>query len=116
MTSGFSRWFAAALAVVAQASQAQPSAWEGGYVGGLLGYASQSDDNEETILFDTDLDGSFGDVVRRTTGSNYFSDVVCGARREGTFNPYVQTTTREIRNSVCGAAMTGRSVTGLWAA
>lgn len=52
--------------------------WTGPYVGGRLGYAFQRNDKNETVLFDTDLDGNFGDTVTTGTGANAFSPGFCG--------------------------------------
>lgn len=52
--------------------------WTGVYVGGRLGYAGQSKDNGETVLFDTNLDGTFGDTVRTGAGADAFSTGFCG--------------------------------------
>lgn len=60
----------------AQADGAQ--SWTGPYVGGRLGYAFQRNDKNETVLFDTDLNGSFGDTVTTGTGANAFSPGFCG--------------------------------------
>ena len=57
--------------------------WSGVYVGGRLGYSLQSSDNDETILFDTDLDGRFGDTVRTAAGANAFSPGSCGGEAVG---------------------------------
>jgi len=52
--------------------------WTGFYVGGQLGYGFQPNDDDETILFDTDLNGTFGDTVRTSLGANAFSPGFCG--------------------------------------
>ena len=52
--------------------------WTGPYVGGRLGYAFQGNDNDETVLFDTDLNGTFGDTVNTAAGANAFSPGFCG--------------------------------------
>lgn len=52
--------------------------WTGFYVGGQLGYGFQGGDNDETIEFDTDLNGSFGDTVNTAAGANAFSPGFCG--------------------------------------
>jgi outer membrane immunogenic protein len=74
--------FAAPLPVLAQSTS-----WTGPYVGGRLGYTSQSEDKDETILFDTDLDGTFNDTVSTAGGANAFSRGFCGgAARTATAN------------------------------
>jgi outer membrane immunogenic protein len=52
--------------------------WSGVYVGGRVGYSFQPSDNNETILFDTNLDGQFGDQVTTAAGANAFSTGFCG--------------------------------------
>lgn len=52
--------------------------WTGFYAGGQLGYGFQPNDDNETILFDTNLDGAFGDTVRTSMGANAFSPGFCG--------------------------------------
>jgi outer membrane immunogenic protein len=52
--------------------------WTGGYVGGRVGYSSNVEDEDETILFDTNLDGAFGDTVRTSRGADAFSPGFCG--------------------------------------
>ena len=52
--------------------------WTGPYVGGRLGYAFQRNDDGETILFDTNLDGNFDDNVNTAAGANAFSPGFCG--------------------------------------
>jgi outer membrane immunogenic protein len=78
-----------APALVAAAALATPAAaqtggdWSGVYVGGRIGYAVQRSDDDETILFDTDLNGSFGDTVTTGTGANAFSPGFCGGAAQG---------------------------------
>lgn len=69
-----------ALATVATSAPAlaQDGNWTGFYVGGRVGYAWGADDNDETILFDTNLDGNFGDTVLTSGGANAFSTGFCG--------------------------------------
>jgi outer membrane immunogenic protein len=57
---------------------AQSTDWTGLYVGGRLGYTSQNADNDETILFDTDLNGAFDDTVNTSAGANAFARGFCG--------------------------------------
>lgn len=58
--------------------------WTGPYFGGRLGYGSQPDDSNETILFDTNLDGTFDDTVRTSGGADAFSPGFCGGRATST--------------------------------
>jgi len=57
--------------------------WTGFYVGGQLGYGFQSGGNNETILFDTNLDGTFGDTVNTAAPANAFSPGFCSEAANG---------------------------------
>jgi outer membrane immunogenic protein len=57
--------------------------WEGGYIGGSIGLSAQNNDRGESVLFDTDRDGAFGDTVRTVTGANAFSPGFCGGAANG---------------------------------
>jgi outer membrane immunogenic protein len=74
----------AALALPAAAQSADT--WTGGYIGGHIGLAQKPDDSgSDRFLFDTDLDGRFGDTVRTSAGADAFSPGFCnGAARERT--------------------------------
>ena len=66
---------------------AQDADWTGFYVGGRLGFTSQPEDKNETILFDTDLDGTFDDTVTTASGTNAFARGFCGGEaRSATAN------------------------------
>lgn len=67
---------------LAGAAQAQ-SGWNGAYFGGHAGPSSQSDARGESILFDTQLDGAFGDTVRTAGGADAFSPGFCGGAANG---------------------------------
>lgn len=70
--------FAAGAAVLAFASQAAAQgAWTGPYVGAVAGWGSQAEADDETVRFDTNLDGVFGDTVRTAAGANAFSPGFC---------------------------------------
>ena len=62
-----------ALAVTPAAAQD----WRGFYVGGYAGAQVQSQDEDERVLFDTDLNGTYGDTVRTTMGADAFSPGFC---------------------------------------
>ncbi len=75
------------LALVATAATLSPAFaqdgattnnWTGPYVGGQLGYGWQPGDGDETINFDTNRDGTFGDSVNTLAGANAFSPGFCG--------------------------------------
>ena len=52
--------------------------WEGAYIGGSFGLAAQNNDRRESVLFDTNRDGTFDNGVFTTTGANAFSTGFCG--------------------------------------
>lgn len=58
--------------------------WSGVYAGGRIGYAFQPQDDNETILFDTDLNGTFDNQVTTAAGANAFSPGFCGGSALGT--------------------------------
>lgn len=51
--------------------------WTGGYLGGHIGAIADPDGKNDRILFDTDLDGEFGDSVLTGTGADAFSPGFC---------------------------------------
>lgn len=67
---------ASALAAPALAQDA--GSWTGFYIGVHAGYAFQPNDDNERIVFDTNLGGGFGDTVRTTAGADAFSPGFCG--------------------------------------
>lgn len=69
---------ASALALLACPALAQDTDWTGPYLGVHAGAGFQSGDDDETILFDTDLDGDFDDPVNTAGGANAFSPGFCG--------------------------------------
>jgi len=66
---------AALLLVVGGSAAAQD--WTGGYVGGYAGALMDPDDGGDTVQFDTNLDGGFGDTVNTAAGANAFSPGFC---------------------------------------
>lgn len=58
-------------------SAAHDSTWSGGYIGGYAGAVFDPDDNNDRILFDTNLDGNFDDTVRTGAGADAFSPGFC---------------------------------------
>ena len=63
------------------AAFAQDNDWTGLYVGGSIGYSFKADD--ETIVFDTDLDGQFDDTVLTSSLTNAFSPGFCNGAALG---------------------------------
>ena len=57
--------------------------WEGGYIGGSIGLAAQNNDRNEGVVFDTNLDGGYGDTVRTSLGADAFSPGFCGGAATG---------------------------------
>ena len=68
----------ALIAVPAMAQTA--NTWDGPYVGVHGGYAFNESDRGETLVFDGNGDGEFGDAVRTATGANAFSPGFCDGR------------------------------------
>lgn len=70
----------------ASAAQAQTAGdWTGPYIGGVAGYGWQAGNtDDESIVFDTNLDGTYGDTVRTGTGADAFAAGFCDGR---TYNP-----------------------------
>jgi len=66
-------------AMPAQAS-AQDAEFDGFYIGATIGGAFQGDDADATLLFDRNLDGTFGDTVVLASGANAFAPGFCGGR------------------------------------
>ena len=58
--------------------------WTGFYAGGRAGYSLHGKTRGEQQRFDTNLDGTFGDTVRTTTGANAFSPGFCAGAARGT--------------------------------
>lgn len=76
----FALYTTAAIVALASASvsQAQERAeWSGAYVGAHAGYGWQKGDKNETIGFDNNRDGTFGDTVNTAAGANAFSPGFC---------------------------------------
>jgi outer membrane immunogenic protein len=73
----------AATAVLAQGGLAHAQDWQGAYLSGFAGYAFKADDDDKTIRFDTNLDGTFGDSVNTTAGANAFSPGFCNGNANG---------------------------------
>ena len=79
----------ASLALVASPAfaQDQDNPFDGIYIGGSFGAAVQPNDgNKSSILFDRDLNGSFGDTVVTSGGANAFSPGFCGGAATNSSN------------------------------
>jgi len=51
--------------------------WSGLYIGGHLGYGWSAENDDETLLFDTNLDGTYGDTVNTSAPVNAFGPGFC---------------------------------------
>lgn len=71
------------LTLAAPAAAQEGDDWTGGYVGGQIGYGFQPGDGDETIRFDTNLDGTFGEQVNTSGGANAFSPGFCDGAANG---------------------------------
>ena len=76
---------AASIGMFAAPAMAQSGGndWQGGYIGGSIGANIQGSDTGETVLFDTDRDGTFGDTIRNAAGANAFSPGFCNGAAVG---------------------------------
>ncbi len=72
-----------AVLVVAGPRVATAQDWTGFYAGGTIGGALQSEDDSERVGFDTNLDGTFGDIVRTAAGVDAFGPGFCGGLAVG---------------------------------
>lgn len=61
-------------------AHAQENEFSGPYAGVSVGHSMQNNDTGETIEFDRDLNGSFGDTVVTSGGANAFSPGFCNGR------------------------------------
>lgn len=59
---------------------ADGDSWTGPYVGLRAGVSDVAGGNNESVLFDTNLDGTFDDTVRTGAGVNAFGPGFCGGR------------------------------------
>ena len=73
---------AAASPALAQSDDAD-SKWSGAYLGASIGNTDPRGGDDGTILFDTNLDGAFGDTVRTGAGADAFSPGFCGGITAG---------------------------------
>jgi outer membrane immunogenic protein len=80
--------FAAALSTLAAAGAAhaqdlRTDPWTGAYVGAHAGGSWLADKDNESILFDTNLDGNFNNNVNTAAGANAFSPGFCNGPAVG---------------------------------
>ena len=75
--------FAFAMTAAPVFAQEADEEWEGGYIGGSIGLAAQNNDRNEGVVFDTNLDGGYGDTVRTSLGADAFSPGFCGGAANG---------------------------------
>lgn len=83
MSRSLPRLLALAAALAAAPALAQSTDWTGGYVGGHAGAVMDPDDDGDRFLFDTNLDGAFGDTVRTVAGADAFSPGACDGVARG---------------------------------
>ncbi len=78
--TNYLRLAATSLAVLSAPvyAQSEDEDWTGPYIGGSFGLAAQNNDRNESVLFDTNRDGTFDNSVVTTTGANAFSTGFCG--------------------------------------
>ncbi|WP_091734895.1 outer membrane protein [Phenylobacterium immobile] len=68
----------AALVVAgAGAAQAQDASWSGPYLSSYAAFSKRAKNDNERVLFDTNLDGVYGDTVRTGAGADAFSPGFC---------------------------------------
>ena len=84
-TTPFSSSIAAVLLAVAlpATALADDAPWHGFHVGGSVGGSEPMSSDGGRILFDTNLDGQFGDTVRTSAGADAFSPGFCGGAAYG---------------------------------
>jgi opacity protein-like surface antigen len=69
---------AATASLIAPPALAQTGDWTGLYVGGSVGFSGAVSNSNETLMFDTNRDGAFGDTVLTSTNADAFSLGFCG--------------------------------------
>lgn len=67
-----------AILITTPAMAQSSDEWAGFYIGGHAGNVLAPGKDNARILFDTNLDGSFGDTVRTGAGANAFRPGFCG--------------------------------------
>ena len=74
---------AAVVAMAAPAAAQTSPTWTGFYAGGRIGYVTSPLTTKESVLFDRNLDGQFGDTITTVTGANAFSPGFCNGDPRG---------------------------------
>ncbi|WP_077147328.1 outer membrane protein [Sphingopyxis sp. KK2] len=77
---------ACATPALAQSDRDKSQDFNGPYVGVVGGYTVQPNDGRETLVFDTNQDGTYGENVNTTTGANAFAPGFCGGSPTSTAN------------------------------
>lgn len=75
-----------AAPAMAQDNRDRSQDFNGPYISVGGGGTLQGSDHGETLLFDTNLDGSYGDTVRTVGGADAFAPGFCGGAATGTAN------------------------------
>ncbi|MBY8822721.1 outer membrane protein [Sphingomonas colocasiae] len=75
---------AAGCSFVPAMAQSTEDSWTGFYVGGSVGATVQPNDQGSSILFDTNQDGDFNNVVNTSGGANAFSPGFCNGAATST--------------------------------
>lgn len=84
MHSALPRLLVLAAALVPFTASAQSADdWTGGYVGAYAGVLADPDDGNDRLVFDTNLDGQYGDTVQTATGADAFSPGSCDGLAQG---------------------------------
>jgi len=68
---------------LAQSADDDTNTWSGFYVGASVGNTDPRGGDDGRILFDNNLDGTFGDTVRTAAGADAFSPGSCGGGAVG---------------------------------
>jgi len=78
-------------------AQSEDEYWEGAYIGGSIGIGAQSNDRNESVVFDTDGDGAFDNSVNTILATDAFAPGFCGGASNGTHPAFVAAHRREPR-------------------
>ena len=73
----------AAALLVSASTSVMADDWSGFYAGAYYGSVMDPDDNNDRILFDNNLDGSYNDTVRTVAGADAFSPGFCDGAANG---------------------------------